>query len=116
MRRRPIPDRDCPLRGHPAARDVPQARRADGGTANARAHVHARTAVLLPTRARGGRGGGGDAIERVGVGPEAMTVRELSALLYLPGHTARQLQRAIAIPALAEGWRRSFEALLEQAA
>ena len=63
-----------------------------------------------------GEVGAGDAIERVGVGPEAMTVRELSALLYLPGHTARQLQRAIAIPALAEGWRRSFEALLEQAA
>lgn len=63
-----------------------------------------------------GEVGRGDAIERVAVGPGAMTVREVSALLYLPGHTARDLRRALAIPALSEGWRRSFEALLEQAA
>jgi ferredoxin-NADP reductase len=63
-----------------------------------------------------GEVGAGDTIERVAVGPEAMTVREVSALLYLPGHTVRQLERAIAIPALSEGWRHSFEALLEQAA
>jgi MOSC domain-containing protein YiiM len=62
-----------------------------------------------------GEVGAGDAIERVAVGPEAMTVRAVSALLYLPGHTVGQLERAIAIPALPEGWRRSFEALLEQA-
>jgi 3-alpha domain len=43
-----------------------------------------------------------------------MTVAEVSALLYLPGHTARKLERAMAIPALSEGWRHSFEALLEQ--
>jgi ferredoxin-NADP reductase/MOSC domain-containing protein YiiM len=61
-----------------------------------------------------GEVGTGDAIERVAVGPEAMTVREVSALLYLPGRTVRQLERAIAIPALSEGWRGSFEALLEQ--
>jgi ferredoxin-NADP reductase/MOSC domain-containing protein YiiM len=61
-----------------------------------------------------GEVGAGDAIERVRVGPEAMTVREVSALLYLPGQTPRQLERAMAIPALSEGWRRSFEALLEQ--
>ena len=58
--------------------------------------------------------GAGDRIERVGVGPEAMTVREVSALLDLPGHTPRELERALAIPALPEGWRGSFEALLEQ--
>src|SRR4051812_21726723 len=63
-----------------------------------------------------GEVGAGDAIERVAVGPEAMTVREVSALLYLPGHTPRQLRRALAIPALSEGWRHSFQALLEQAA
>jgi ferredoxin-NADP reductase len=45
-----------------------------------------------------------------------MTVRELSALLYLPGRTVRQLERALAIPALSEGWRASFQALLEQTA
>jgi ferredoxin-NADP reductase/MOSC domain-containing protein YiiM len=61
-----------------------------------------------------GEVGAGDAIERVAVGPEAMTVREVSALLYLPGQTVRQLERALAIPALPAGWRGSFEALLEQ--
>jgi ferredoxin-NADP reductase len=62
-----------------------------------------------------GEVGAGDAIERVATGQEAMTVREVSALLYLPGHTVRQLRRALAIPALSQGWRGSFEALLEQA-
>jgi ferredoxin-NADP reductase/MOSC domain-containing protein YiiM len=62
-----------------------------------------------------GEVGAGDAIERVAVGPEAMTVRDVSALLYLPGHTVAQLERAVAIPALSEGWRRSFGALLRQA-
>ena len=61
-----------------------------------------------------GEVGAGDRIERVAVGPEAMTVREVSALLYLPGHTARELERALAIPALPEGWRRAFGALLQQ--
>jgi MOSC domain-containing protein YiiM len=63
-----------------------------------------------------GEVGAGDAVERVATGHEAMTVREVSALLYLPGQTVRQLKRALAIPALSEGWRRSFEALLDQAA
>jgi MOSC domain-containing protein YiiM len=62
-----------------------------------------------------GEVGAGDSIERVAVGPEAMTVREISALLYLPGHTARQLERALAIPALSKAWRQSFLALREQA-
>jgi ferredoxin-NADP reductase/MOSC domain-containing protein YiiM len=62
-----------------------------------------------------GEVGAGDPIERVVAGPGAMTVREVSALLYLPGHTVRGLERALAIPALSEGWRHSFEALLEQA-
>ena len=57
-----------------------------------------------------GEVGAGDAIERVAAGP--MTVREVSALLYLPGATTRGLERALAIPALSEGWRGSFRALL----
>src|SRR5918992_755367 len=61
-----------------------------------------------------GEVGAGDEIERVAVGPEAMTVREVSALLYLPRHTPAGLRRALAIPALTEGWRGSFEALLVQ--
>jgi ferredoxin-NADP reductase/MOSC domain-containing protein YiiM len=58
--------------------------------------------------------GAGDEIERVAVGPGAMSVREVSALLYLPGHTPAGLRRALAIPALSDGWRGSFEALLAQ--
>jgi ferredoxin-NADP reductase/MOSC domain-containing protein YiiM len=61
-----------------------------------------------------GEVGAGDAIERIAVGPEAMSVREVSALLYLPGHTPAGLRRALSIPALSDGWRGSFEALLEQ--
>ena len=61
-----------------------------------------------------GRVGAGDRVERVVVGAGAMSVREVSALLYLPGHTAAGLRRALAIPALPDGWRGSFEALLAQ--
>ena len=61
-----------------------------------------------------GEVGPGDVIERIAVGPEAMSVREISGLLYLPGHTPAGLRRALAIPALSEGWRGSFRALLDQ--
>jgi len=44
-----------------------------------------------------------------------MSVAEIDALLYLPGHPRDRLQRALRIPALSAGWRRSFEALLKQA-
>src|SRR3954451_19202368 len=63
-----------------------------------------------------GEVGAGDAIEGVATGPGAMTVRDVSALLYLPGATAERLEHAIAIPALADGWRRSFLAMREQLA
>ncbi len=56
----------------------------------------------------------GDAIERVAEGPERMSVVEIDALLYLPGHPRDRLARALRIPALAVGWRHSFEALLKQ--
>jgi ferredoxin-NADP reductase/MOSC domain-containing protein YiiM len=61
-----------------------------------------------------GEVGPGDEIERIAVGPGAMSVREVSGLLYLPGHSPAGLRRALAIPALSDGWRGSFEALLEQ--
>jgi ferredoxin-NADP reductase/MOSC domain-containing protein YiiM/ferredoxin len=61
-----------------------------------------------------GEVGAGDEIERVAVGPQAMSVSEVSGLLYLPGHAPAGLRRALAIPALPEGWRSSFNALLEQ--
>ena len=55
----------------------------------------------------------GDDILKVAAGPELMTVAEVDALLYLPGHPRRQLLRALRIPALSPGWQASFRALLE---
>jgi hypothetical protein len=43
-----------------------------------------------------------------------MSVSEINALLYMPGHPRSQLERALLIPALSEGWRTSFRALLGQ--
>jgi ferredoxin-NADP reductase/MOSC domain-containing protein YiiM/ferredoxin len=57
----------------------------------------------------------GDEIVQVAAGPEAMTVAEIDALLYLPGHPRQQIARALRIPALPEGWRDSFRAMLGQA-
>jgi ferredoxin-NADP reductase/MOSC domain-containing protein YiiM/ferredoxin len=55
----------------------------------------------------------GDAIVKVASGPEQMTVAEVSALLYLPGHPRQQLLRALRVPALSAGWQASFRALLD---
>ena len=55
----------------------------------------------------------GDEIVKVTDGPERMTVAEINALLYLPGHSRRQLEHALRIPALSAGWRNSFQALLQ---
>jgi ferredoxin-NADP reductase/MOSC domain-containing protein YiiM len=54
----------------------------------------------------------GDEIVKVTDGPERLTVAEVDGLLYLPGHSREALNRAIKIPALSQGWRASFEALL----
>jgi ferredoxin-NADP reductase/MOSC domain-containing protein YiiM/ferredoxin len=56
----------------------------------------------------------GDEITLVARGPEAMTVAELDALLYLPGHPRPQLARALRIPALSPGWQASLQAMLDQ--
>ena len=58
--------------------------------------------------------GAGDEIVKVGSGAEQMTVAEIDALLYLPGHSREQLERALRIPALPTGWQSSFRALLVQ--
>ena len=55
----------------------------------------------------------GDEIVKLASGPEQMTVAEVDALLYLPGHPRQQLLRALRIPALSPGWQASFQALLE---
>jgi ferredoxin-NADP reductase/MOSC domain-containing protein YiiM len=56
----------------------------------------------------------GDEITQVASGPERMSVSEINALLYMPGHPRDQLERALRVPALSAGWRNSFEALLTQ--
>lgn len=60
--------------------------------------------------------GAGDAIVQIARGDERMSVTEVNALLYLPGHPRAQLERALRIPALSPGWRASFEALLASGA
>jgi ferredoxin-NADP reductase/MOSC domain-containing protein YiiM len=55
-----------------------------------------------------------DEILKVASGPEQMTVAEVDALLYLPGHQRQLLLRALRIPALSPGWQGSFRALLEE--
>ena len=55
----------------------------------------------------------GDEIVKVAEGPERMTIAEVNALLYRPGHSRQQLERALRIPALSPGWRSSLQALLQ---
>jgi ferredoxin-NADP reductase/MOSC domain-containing protein YiiM/ferredoxin len=59
-----------------------------------------------------GEVGGGDEITKVVDGPQRMTVAEVDALLYLPGHKREDLRRSLLIPALSSGWKGSFQALL----
>ena len=56
----------------------------------------------------------GDQIAKVAAGAEAMTVAEIDALLYLPGHPRQQVLRALRIPALSDGWKASFQAIVDQ--
>ena len=63
---------------------------------------------------REGKVGAGDDIVKIADGPERMTVAEVDALLYLPGHSQEQLQRALRVPALSKGWQTSFRAMLGQ--
>jgi ferredoxin-NADP reductase/MOSC domain-containing protein YiiM/ferredoxin len=59
-----------------------------------------------------GEVGAGDDIAKIADGPERISVAEVDALLYLPGHSREQLERALRVPALSEGWQSSFRALL----
>ena len=56
-----------------------------------------------------------DTIVKLASGPEAMSVAEIDAVLYLPGRSREQLVRALRIPALSPGWKPSLQALLDQA-
>ena len=61
-----------------------------------------------------GEVGAGDDIVKLADGPERISVAEVDALLYLPGHSHEQLQHALRIPALSKGWQSSFQAMLKQ--
>jgi MOSC domain-containing protein YiiM/ferredoxin-NADP reductase/ferredoxin len=63
-----------------------------------------------------GEVGAGDTIVKVGAAQDRMSVTEVNALLYLPGHTPERLQRAMQLEALSPGWRSSLEALLQNPA
>jgi ferredoxin-NADP reductase/ferredoxin len=43
-----------------------------------------------------------------------MTVAEVDALLYLPGHPRDRIERALRVPALSPGWQWSFREILDQ--
>jgi len=58
----------------------------------------------------------GQEIIKLASGPEGMTVAEIDALLYLPGHPRQQVLRALRIPALSRGWKASFQEILDQPA
>jgi len=60
-----------------------------------------------------GEVGAGDEIVKVADGSERMNVAEIDALLYLPNHATEQLERALRIPALSQGWQGSFRAILQ---
>jgi ferredoxin-NADP reductase/MOSC domain-containing protein YiiM len=61
-----------------------------------------------------GEVGAGDDIVKIADGPERATVADIDGLLYLPGHSREQLERALRIPALSKGWQSSFQAILTQ--
>ena len=54
----------------------------------------------------------GDEIVKVAGGPEALTIAQVDALLYLPNKSRALMERALRVPALSEGWKGSFRELL----
>ncbi|GAA1222527.1 MOSC and FAD-binding oxidoreductase domain-containing protein [Kitasatospora nipponensis] len=56
----------------------------------------------------------GEEVVKIASGPAGVTVAEVDALLYLPGHPRSAITRALGAPALSPGWRASFQALLDQ--
>jgi len=57
----------------------------------------------------------GDPIVKTRTGPQALSVADTDALLYLPGRDQRKLRAALQIPALSPGWQGSFRDLLSAA-
>ena len=59
-----------------------------------------------------GRIQAGDQIVKIGTGPEALSVADTDALLYLPGPDTGKLRAALRIGALSPGWQGSFRDML----
>ncbi len=57
----------------------------------------------------------GDAIVKTSSGPEALSVADTDALLYLPHRDLGKLRAALRIPALSPGWQGSFRELVAAA-
>src|SRR5215467_12979306 len=75
--------------------------------------AHHRPGFYFRVLQEGEVGAGGD-IVKIADGPERITVAETDALLYLPGHSREELQRALRVPALSKGWQSSFQTMLLQ--
>ncbi len=79
--------------------------------------------VLMPSGRMGfylrvleeGEVGAGDVLERVKVGPEQMSVREMFHLLYFAKQKPEGARKALRIPAMSPGWRGSFEEIVGKA-
>ena len=57
----------------------------------------------------------GDEIVQTRRDRHSLSVADVDALLYLPGHDPHQLRAAVDIAALSPGWRESFQGMLESA-
>ena len=57
----------------------------------------------------------GQEIIKISADPQQISVAEIDALLYLPGHAKDDLERALGIPALSPGWKASLQSLVQQA-
>jgi ferredoxin-NADP reductase/MOSC domain-containing protein YiiM len=73
--------------------------------------AHHRPGFYMRVRTEG-RIQAGDAIVKISTGPEAVSVADTDALLYLPGPDTGKLRAALRIPALSPGWQGSFRDML----
>ena len=115
VHRRSVPDRRRRVRGHPAARDLLPGRHAAGRAADAGPAGRPPPARLLPARDRR-RARYRPATRSSGprVGPHALSVADIDALLYLPDRDIERARaRPLDIPALSPGWQQSFRELLD---
>jgi ferredoxin-NADP reductase/MOSC domain-containing protein YiiM len=76
--------------------------------------AHRRPGFYLRVIAEGHVAAGQDII-KISTGQQQISVADIDALLYLPGHPKDDLERALRIPALSPGWKGSLQSLVQQA-